>query len=127
MMMRTTIFILLVLTLSNFTKAQERPVLDIMLSNYEYPNEVHFLNLESQGQDLRMAYMDVLPQKANGKTVTLLHGKNFNGAYWKTTIDALTKEGYRVIVPDQIGFGKSSKPVVINLLFNSWQKTPKLY
>lgn len=124
-MMRTTIFILLVLTLSNFTKAQERPVLDIMLSNYEYPNEVHFLNLESQGQDLRMAYMDVLPQKANGKTVTLLHGKNFNGAYWKTTIDALTKEGYRVIVPDQIGFGKSSKPVGYQFTFQQLAENTK--
>ncbi len=124
-MMRTSIFILLVLTLSNFTKAQERPVLDIMLSNYEYPNEVHFLNLESQGQDLRMAYMDVHPQKANGKTVTLLHGKNFNGAYWKTTIDALTKEGYRVIVPDQIGFGKSSKPVGYQFTFQQLAENTK--
>ncbi|WP_118197039.1 alpha/beta fold hydrolase [Albibacterium indicum] len=123
--MRTSIFILLVLTLSNFTKAQERPVLDIMLSNYEYPNEVHFLNLESQGQDLRMAYMDVHPQKANGKTVTLLHGKNFNGAYWKTTIDALTKEGYRVIVPDQIGFGKSSKPVGYQFTFQQLAENTK--
>lgn len=124
-MMRTSIFILLVLTLFNFTKAQERPVLDIMLSNYEYPNEVHFLNLESQGQDLRMAYMDVHPQKANGKTVTLLHGKNFNGAYWKTTIDALTKEGYRVIVPDQIGFGKSSKPVGYQFTFQQLAENTK--
>lgn len=123
--MRTSIFILLVLTLFNFTKAQERPVLDIMLSNYEYPNEVHFLNLESQGQDLRMAYMDVHPQKANGKTVTLLHGKNFNGAYWKTTIDALTKEGYRVIVPDQIGFGKSSKPVGYQFTFQQLAENTK--
>lgn len=124
-MMRTSIFILLVLTLSNFTKAQERAVLDIMLSNYEYPNEVHFLDLENQGQDLRMAYMDVHPQKANGKTVTLLHGKNFNGAYWKTTIDALTKEGYRVIVPDQIGFGKSSKPVGYQFTFQQLTENTK--
>lgn len=124
-MMRTSIFILLVLTLFNFTKAQERPVLDIMLSNYEYPNEVHFLNLESQGQDLRMAYMDVHPQKANGKTVTLLHGKNFNGAYWKTTIDALTKEGYRVIVPDQVGFGKSSKPMGYQFTFQQLAENTK--
>lgn len=124
-MMKTSIFILLVLTLSNFTKAQERAVLDIMLSNYEYPNEVHFLDLENQGQDLRMAYMDVHPQKANGKTVTLLHGKNFNGAYWKTTIDALTKEGYRVIVPDQIGFGKSSKPVGYQFTFQQLTENTK--
>ena len=39
-----------------------------------------------------------------------MHGKNFNGAYWETTVDALTNEGYRVIAPDQVGFGKSSKP-----------------
>jgi hypothetical protein len=30
-----------------------------------------------------MAYMDVQPEKANGKTIVLLHGKNFNGAYWE--------------------------------------------
>ncbi len=54
--------------------------------------------------------MDVKPQSHNGKSIMLLHGKNFNGAYWKTTIDALAKEGYRLIVPDQVRFGKSSKP-----------------
>ncbi len=64
-----------------------------------------------------MAYMDVTAKNPNSKTVVLLHGKNFNGAYWKTTIEALTKEGYRVIVPDQIGFGKSSKPVGYQFTF----------
>ena len=58
----------------------------------------------------QMAYMDVLPLKSNGKTVVLLHGKNFSGAYWEKTAGDLMKEGYRVIMPDQIGFGKSSKP-----------------
>ena len=84
--------------------------LDPELKDYKYPFEVSFLPLHIQGQTLQMAYMDIKPAKHNGKNVVLLHGKNFNGAYWKTTIDALTKEGYRVIVPDQIGFGKSSKP-----------------
>jgi pimeloyl-ACP methyl ester carboxylesterase len=55
--------------------------------------------------------MDVKPATPNGKVVVLLHGKNFNGAYWKNTIAALTNEGYRVIVPDQVGFGKSTKPL----------------
>jgi pimeloyl-ACP methyl ester carboxylesterase len=40
----------------------------------------------------------------------LLHGKNFSGAYWAPSIRALTAAGYRVIAPDQVGFGKSSKP-----------------
>jgi pimeloyl-ACP methyl ester carboxylesterase len=57
-----------------------------------------------------MAYMDLLPAKSINKTLLLLHGKNFNGAYWEKTARALQEKGYRVIVPDQIGFGKSSKP-----------------
>jgi pimeloyl-ACP methyl ester carboxylesterase len=56
--------------------------------------------------------MDVAPQgAANGHSVVLLHGNNFGGFYFKSIIDALAKEGFRVIVPDQIGYGKSSKPI----------------
>ena len=55
--------------------------------------------------------MDVKSKSPNGKTVVLLHGKNFNGAYWEETAQALLESGFRVIIPDQIGFGKSSKPV----------------
>ena len=57
-----------------------------------------------------MAYMDVKPAKPNGRTVVLLHGKNFCAATWEASIEALTEAGYRVIAPDQIGFCKSSKP-----------------
>jgi pimeloyl-ACP methyl ester carboxylesterase len=57
-----------------------------------------------------MAYMDLRPEKAARATVVLLHGKNFSGAYWKQTAEALRDAGYRVVMPDQIGFGKSSKP-----------------
>jgi len=89
---------------------QLRP-LSISLEGYDYPYRVDFLPITIEGQDLRMAYMDVSPVgKGNGRSVMLLHGKNFFGAYWKETIQALVQHGYRVIVPDQIGFGKSSKP-----------------
>ena len=57
-----------------------------------------------------MAYMDVIPAKPNGKAILLLHGKNFSSAYWKQTAEVLSDNGYRVVMPDQIGFGKSSKP-----------------
>lgn len=110
------LFILWGLPLS-LSAQNSRPVLDIMLSNYNYPYNVNFLPLNSQKEELKMAYMDVHPQKANGKVVMLLHGKNFNGAYWKTTIKALTAQGYRVVVPDQIGFGKSSKPMDYQFTF----------
>jgi len=59
---------------------------------------------------VKMAYMDVAPSNANGKTVLLLHGKNFNGYYWKDVIRFLTDNGYRVVIPDQVGWGKSDKP-----------------
>ncbi|MCB0516534.1 MAG: alpha/beta hydrolase [Bacteroidetes bacterium] len=93
-----------------FSQMNTLTLLDLELANYQYPYPVSNLTLNVQNQTLKMAYMDIKPENYNGKNIVLLHGKNFNGAYWKTTIDALTKEGFRVIVPDQIGFGKSSKP-----------------
>jgi len=91
--------------------ADELQPLSITMEGYDYPYQVHFLPLTIEGQDLKMAYMDVAPAgKGNGKSVLLLHGKNFFGAYWKDTIALLSANGYRVIVPDQIGFGKSAKP-----------------
>ncbi|MFY0253122.1 alpha/beta fold hydrolase [Chitinophaga sp. 30R24] len=92
------------------TIAQQMPIQDITLTQYKYPFPVHFLQLQVQGEPLKMAYMDVQPSHPNGKTVVLLHGKNFNGAYWDSTAADLSNNGYRVIIPDQIGFGKSTKP-----------------
>ena len=86
--------------------------LSITLENVKYPHPVQFLPVRVENQDLRMAYMDVKPVAPNGKTVMLFHGKNFGGYYWANVIKALTAKGYRVIVPDQIGFGKSSKPFI---------------
>src|SRR3954469_13991074 len=87
------------------------PALGIAMEGYEYPYPVSFMPLTVDGQDLRLAYMDVKPAGAgNGRSVMLFHGKNFFGAYWAVTIRTLSDAGYRVIVPDQIGFGKSSKP-----------------
>lgn len=91
--------------------------LGLMLEDYEYPFPVEYLSLDIQGQQLKMAYMDVKPQKPNGKTIMLLHGKNFNGAYWEQTARDLSNDGYRVVIPDQIGFGKSAKPVNIQYTF----------
>ena len=63
------------------------------------------------GTDVKMAFMDVEPTAApNGRTLVLMHGRNFFGAYWKDTIHFLSTKGYRLLVPDQIGFGKSTKP-----------------
>jgi pimeloyl-ACP methyl ester carboxylesterase len=81
------------------------------LEGFTYPHPLQNYSFTSQGVDLQMAYMDVPPVgAANGKTAVLLHGKNFCGATWEQTITELTKAGYRVVAPDQIGFCASSKP-----------------
>ncbi|WP_342646539.1 alpha/beta hydrolase [Mucilaginibacter sp. CSA2-8R] len=86
--------------------------LSITLENIKYPYILSFLPIKVESQDVRMAYMDIKPVNSNGKTVMLLHGKNFGGYYWTNMIKALNQKGFRVIVPDQIGFGKSSKPFI---------------
>jgi pimeloyl-ACP methyl ester carboxylesterase len=94
------------------------PALDAALSGYKYPFAVQELSLTEQGHPLKMAYMDLKPAgQANGRTVLLLHGKNFSGAYWERTAKELSSRGYRVLMPDQIGFGKSSKPTDIQYSF----------
>jgi len=78
-----------------------------------YPYPVAYLPLTLYGQDVRMAYMDIPPAgQPNGRTVVLFHGMNFGGFYFSAPIEVLRKEGFRVVVPDQIGFGRSSKPVI---------------
>ncbi|MET0390082.1 MAG: alpha/beta hydrolase [Polyangiales bacterium] len=84
--------------------------IDPEATTYAYPYPAKFFELDSQHQRLRMAYLDVAPSQPNGRSVLLLHGKNFSAAAWTTTIALLSERGYRVIAPDQIGFGKSSKP-----------------
>jgi pimeloyl-ACP methyl ester carboxylesterase len=82
----------------------------IDLEGFAYPYPVSLLPLSNDGEPLRMAYMDVAPAQPNGRVVVLLHGRNFPSSYWAPVIKTLTDAGYRVVVPDQIGFGKSSKP-----------------
>jgi len=90
--------------------AQETIPMSNSMENYAYPYPVKLFPLTVESQDLRMAYMDIRPDGTpNGMAVLLLHGKNFFGAYWKETIGILSQNGFRVIVPDQLGFGKSSK------------------
>jgi len=78
-----------------------------------YPYPVSYLPLTMYGQDVRMAYMDIPPAgQPNGRVVVLLHGMNFGGFYFGGPIEVLRNEGFRVVVPDEIGFGRSSKPIM---------------
>ncbi len=87
--------------------------MSINLEDVPYPHPVSYLAFTLEGQDVRMAYMDVAASgAANGRSVILLHGMNFFGETWASTIEILRKEGFRVIAIDQIGYGRSSKPIL---------------
>lgn len=86
--------------------------LDLRLSAWPYPYPTKEFKTTLQGQAASMVYMDVPAVGKQQGVVVLFHGKNFSSDYWAPTIAGLTAAGYRVIAPDQIGFGKSSKPDV---------------
>lgn len=98
---------------------------DAELKEFAYPFPVKFFEFKSQRQTLKMAYMDVAANNPNGKTVLLLHGKNFGAFYWEPTIRILGEKGFRVIAPDQIGFGKSSKPEAYQFTFQGLAETTR--
>jgi triacylglycerol lipase len=50
-------------------------------------------------------------EAGSGPVVVLLHGLGGDGSNWASNIAPLSAK-YRVIVPDQIGFGKSEKPFI---------------
>ncbi|MGA9648476.1 MAG: alpha/beta hydrolase, partial [Pedobacter sp.] len=96
-------FVLLTLSFLSLTTvfAQKIDTLSINLENVKYPYPIKYLPITVEGQDVRMAYMDVAPSiTPNGRTVMLFHGKNFGGYYWGHVIQALTSAGFRVIAPD---------------------------
>ncbi|OKO45567.1 alpha/beta hydrolase [Pseudomonas sp. BTN1] len=89
----------------------ESPAYGPELQGFQYPHPLQHFAFQSQGKSLQMGYMDVpATGTPNGRSVVLMHGKNFCGATWEGSIKALSDAGYRVIAPDQIGFCTSSKP-----------------
>lgn len=109
------LFILFILCQSAFGAFKP---LDPELRKYPYPFPVDYFGVKFKDKSYRMAFMDIRPSGEIKGTVVLLHGKNFSGNYWERTAKDLVKEGYRVIMPDQIGFGKSSKPENFSYTFH---------
>ncbi len=124
LIVRTFAFFLVLPFVASLAAAQARAVLPpvptptdvkpggINCEDCPYPYPSNYFGIRVYSQDVRISYMDVAPRGApNGRSVLLLHGNNFGGFYFKAIIDGLTAEGFRVVVPDQIGYGRSSKPV----------------
>ncbi|RDW56812.1 hypothetical protein BP5796_12879 [Coleophoma crateriformis] len=97
---------------------------DLNGSNFTYQWPVSIYQFSSQNnQTLQMAFMDIKPTCApNGKTAVFIHGKNFCSQTWNATAIAMAEAGYRVILVDQVGFCKSSKPASYQFTFQGLSK-----
>jgi pimeloyl-ACP methyl ester carboxylesterase len=49
-----------------------------------------------------------------GRPVVLLHGFPDTGELWRHQVPALAQAGFRVIVPDMRGYGRSDKPAAVD-------------
>ncbi len=73
----------------------------------EWPFAPHYL---THPDGLRQHYVDERPAGATKGTFLLLHGEPTWAYLYRDWIDPLVAAGYRVVVPDHLGFGRSDKP-----------------
>ena len=71
----------------------------------DYPFAPNYVEIAG----MRIHYIDEGP--ADGAPILLLHGQPSWSYLYRHMIPPLVEAGYRVVVPDLVGFGKSDKPV----------------
>jgi haloalkane dehalogenase len=57
--------------------------------------------------DLRLAHLD----EGEGPPVVMLHGEPSWSFIWRRVLPPIREDGYRCVVPDHAGFGRSDKPL----------------
>ncbi len=71
-----------------------------------YDFQSHYLEVDN---NLRLHYLE--EGDRNGPVALLLHGEPSWSYLYRKMIPILSENGFRVVAPDLIGFGKSDKPV----------------
>ena len=71
----------------------------------DYPFAAHYVEVSGY----RVHYLDEGPRE--GQPIWLLHGQPSWSYLYRHMIPPLAAAGYRVVVPDLVGFGKSDKPI----------------
>ncbi|KRX01459.1 hypothetical protein PPERSA_01362 [Pseudocohnilembus persalinus] len=105
---------------SNIQKYGKKPIQKILrtppsrfinLPDYKFIENYVIIYEETNNEkvSLRMHFIDEGPKNAK-ETILLMHGEPTWSYLYRKFIPILTKKGYRVVVPDLIGFGKSDKP-----------------
>ncbi len=76
----------------------------------DFPYDPVYIDALKDFEGLRLHYVDEGPQNAD-RIFLCLHGEPTWGYLYRKMIPIFTDAGYRVIVPDYFGFGRSDKPV----------------
>ena len=79
-------FLILLLFSLALPIAQAEEVYGPELEGFDYPWPEFQFHFTSQRQSVKMAYLELMPEKPNGRTAVLLHGKNFCSATWEGTM-----------------------------------------
>jgi haloalkane dehalogenase len=74
----------------------------------DFPWQPAYTEVSAEGVTVRMAHVQA--GAADGPVVLLLHGEPSWSFLYRWMIPPLAAEGFRVIAPDLIGFGRSDKP-----------------
>ncbi len=76
----------------------------------DFPYEPRYVEVDDDdGATLRVAYVEDGP--ADGPVALLLHGEPSWSFLYRKMVPVLVDGGFRVVVPDLVGFGRSDKPV----------------
>jgi soluble epoxide hydrolase/lipid-phosphate phosphatase len=64
---------------------------------------------------LTYSYIRIPPQLPNTQSILFLHGFPSTSHDWRHQISFFTAKGYGVLAPDLLGFGKTSKPMELEM------------
>ncbi|MBI5949446.1 MAG: haloalkane dehalogenase [Chloroflexi bacterium] len=74
-----------------------------------YPFQPHYIQVpDGEGGELRVHYLDEGPR--DGEVVLLMHGEPSWSFLYRKMVPVLAAAGFRCVVPDLVGFGRSDKP-----------------
>ncbi|MDX1570876.1 MAG: haloalkane dehalogenase [Xanthomonadales bacterium] len=73
----------------------------------DFPFQPHYSSIDHAGTPLRIHHVDEGP--AEGTVVLLLHGEPTWAYLYRHMIRGLVELGFRAVVPDLVGFGRSDK------------------
>lgn len=98
------LILLSIFFLTAFTR-ESKAEKDIFKTDFSDKSQYHFIEV---GDHIQMAYLDI--GNKDDPIVLLLHGEPASAYLYRNIAPQIADKGFRVIIPDLIGFGYSDKP-----------------